>query len=112
MLGEGEAVSADAYRAALARAETARKAADIQFGEYDAWLMPAAPDAAPKGLASTGDPIFNRLPSLLHLPAINLPFYRNKAGLPLGLQLVGGRHLDEKLLATAAQVADMLRVAT
>ncbi len=111
LLGEGEGISKEHYRAAITRTEAARKAADVHFNDYDAWLMPSAPDAAPKGLDSTGDPLFNRLPTTLHLPCINLPHYRNKAGLPLGLQLVGGRQQDEKLLEISAQIAQILRTA-
>jgi amidase len=109
MLGEGEALFKDAYRPALARAESVRKQSDLLFGDCDAWLMPSAPDAAPKGMGSTGDPLFNRLATVLHLPAINLPFYRNRAGMPLGIQLIGARHQDDKLLSTAAQVMDILQ---
>ena len=109
LLGEGEGISTEVYRAALARTESVRKAADAQFGDCDAWLMPSAPDAAPRGLDSTGDPLFNRLATTLHQPAINLPVYRNKAGMPLGLQLVGARHQDEKLLAIAFAIDKMIR---
>ncbi len=108
LLGEGEGISKEHYRTAIARTEAARKAADVHFNDYDVWLLPSASDAAPKGLDSTGDPLFNRLATTLHLPALNLPFYRNKAGLPLGLQLVAARQQDEKLLAVAAQVLKTL----
>ena len=65
-----------------------------------------------KGLASTGNPVFNRLATTLHLPAINLPVYRNKNRMPLGMQLIGARHQDEKLLATAQRAMDYMRAAT
>ncbi|MCY7387540.1 MAG: amidase, partial [Burkholderiales bacterium] len=59
--------------------------------------------------ASTGDPVFNRLASTLQLPAINIPVYRSKKRMPLGLQLVGARLQDEKLLAVANRVIAVLR---
>ena len=100
----GAALSLSQYRAALNRAATARRDADELFAQYDILLMPSAPGAAPLGLTATGDPICNRLASLLHTPAINVPAYLNKQSLPLGLQLLGARHADEKLLAGAKWV--------
>jgi Asp-tRNA(Asn)/Glu-tRNA(Gln) amidotransferase A subunit family amidase len=68
---------------------------------YDAILTPAAPGAAPKGLASTGDPSFCTLWTLCGMPAISLPLLQSTNGLPLGVQLVGPRHGDARLLRTA-----------
>ena len=112
MIEEGHAIDSHAYRAAMGRADGLRKQADLLLGDCDAWLMPAAPGAAPKGLESTGDPVFSRANTLLQQPAINLPVYRNKNRMPLGLQLIGARHQDEKLLATARRVVDILRSTT
>lgn len=112
MIEEGQAIDGDVYMAALERAEALRKQADFLLGDCDAWLMPSAPGAAPKGLESTGDPIFSRTNSLLQQPAINLPVYRNKKRMPLGLQLVGARHHDEKLLMTARRAIDIMRNTT
>lgn len=112
MIEEGRAIGSNAYMAALERADALRKQADVLLGDCDAWLMPAAPGAAPKGLESTGDPIFSRANTLLQQPAINLPVYRNKKRMPLGLQLIGARHQDEKLLATARRAIDIMRNTT
>jgi Asp-tRNA(Asn)/Glu-tRNA(Gln) amidotransferase A subunit family amidase len=71
------------------------------FDEYDAIVTPAAPGEAPRGLDSTGDPIFCTLWTYLGLPAITLPLLRSEAGLPLGVQLVGRRDNDARLLRTA-----------
>ena len=108
MLVEGAQIAPTTYRAALATLEQLRKQADVVFGDEDLWLMPAAIGAAPAGFASTGDPLFNRMPSALHQPALSLPFFKNRAGMPLGIQLVAARHQDEKLLAAAARCADIL----
>jgi Asp-tRNA(Asn)/Glu-tRNA(Gln) amidotransferase A subunit family amidase len=76
---------------------------------YDAILTPAAPGTAPKGLASTGDPVFCTLWTLCGMPAVSLPLLEGTNGLPLGVQLVGPRGGDARLLRTsrwlAAQVA-------
>ena len=109
LLDEGAAIPADKYQAALARTDAAKKQVALLFGDCDAMLMPSASGAAPKGLSSTGDPVFNRLASTLHLPAVNIPVYRSKRRMPLGLQLVGARMQDEKLLAIAKRVIELLR---
>jgi Asp-tRNA(Asn)/Glu-tRNA(Gln) amidotransferase A subunit family amidase len=68
---------------------------------YDAIITPAAPGAAPKGLASTGDPTFCSVWTLLGMPAISLPLMQSAGGLPIGVQLVGPRGGDARLLRTA-----------
>jgi Asp-tRNA(Asn)/Glu-tRNA(Gln) amidotransferase A subunit family amidase len=84
-----------------------RQAADLRdriaslFDRYDLLLAPAAPGEAPTGLGATGDPIFSRLWSLLHLPAITLPGFTGPAGMPVGIQLLAGINEDEKLLSHA-----------
>lgn len=68
---------------------------------YDAILTPAAPGPAPRlDEGITGSPIFNGLWTYLGMPAISLPLLRAE-GLPLGVQLVGKRGEDGKLLRTA-----------
>lgn len=68
---------------------------------YDAILTPPALGPAPKGLASTGDPVFCVLWTLLGMPALTLPLMQGANGLPLGVQLVGRRNFDARLLRTA-----------
>ena len=77
---------------------------------YDAILTPAAPSSAPKGLASTGDPAFCTLWTLCGMPCISLPLLQSTSGLPIGVQLVGPRDGDAKLLRTSRWLA--ARVAT
>ncbi len=112
MIEEGRAIDSNLVAAAIGRVDALRKQADILLGDCDAWLMPSATGAAPKGLESTGDPIFSRANTLLQMPAINLPVYRNKKRMPLGLQLIGARHQDEKLLATARRTIEIMRSTT
>jgi Asp-tRNA(Asn)/Glu-tRNA(Gln) amidotransferase A subunit family amidase len=68
---------------------------------YDAILTPPALGTAPKGLGATGDPVFCVLWTLLGMPAVTLPLMRGANGLPLGVQLVGRRNFDARLLRTA-----------
>ena len=69
--------------------------------EYDAILTPAACGEAPIGLESTGDPIFCTTWTYLGVPAISIPLMEGVNGLPIGLQLVGPRGDDARLLRSA-----------
>jgi Asp-tRNA(Asn)/Glu-tRNA(Gln) amidotransferase A subunit family amidase len=82
---------------------------DLFMQRYDAILTPAAPGTAPKGLGSTGDPSFCTLWTLVGLPAISLPLMRGANGLPLGVQLVGRRNFDARLMRTARWLVEKLR---
>ena len=72
---------------------------------YDAILTPPAFGTAPKGLASTGDPAFCQLWTLCGMPAVSVPLMQGDNGLPLGVQLVGPRDGDARLLRTARWLA-------
>ena len=64
-------------------------------------MTPATLGTAPKGLASTGDPLLATLWTYCGMPALNLPLASGENGLPLGIQLVGARGDDARLLRTA-----------
>ena len=88
------------YAAALAAGAPLNATLDEVFNEYDAILTPAAPGEAPVGDA-TGNPVFCTTWTYLGTPAVTLPLLRSEAGLPLGVQLVGRRGNDARLLRTA-----------
>ncbi|HEX7052466.1 MAG TPA: amidase [Burkholderiales bacterium] len=101
LLEHGRAVPALAYQKALARIPTLNEGFGEIFQRCDAILTPSAPGTAPKGLHSTGDPSFCTLWTLCGMPALNLPVMQGENGLPLGVQLVGPRGGDARLLRTA-----------
>jgi Asp-tRNA(Asn)/Glu-tRNA(Gln) amidotransferase A subunit family amidase len=78
---------------------------ELFMERYDAILTPAAPGSAPKGLGSTGDPAFCTLWTLCGMPAVTLPLMQDSGGLPIGVQLVGRRNFDARLLRTARWLA-------
>jgi Asp-tRNA(Asn)/Glu-tRNA(Gln) amidotransferase A subunit family amidase len=102
MIADGRRVEAAAYDAAREAARTARHALPDFFGEHDAIVVPAAPGEAPEGLASTGEPTFNRIWTLLGVPCVTIPGGKGPNGMPLGVQLVGRLGDDARLLAAAA----------
>jgi amidase len=89
------------YDAARRLAADARAGLLAAFGAAQVWLAPAGPGAAPLGLAATGDPVFNRVWTLLHVPCVSIPCIR-LAGLPIGLQVIGPPGQDATTLAIAA----------
>jgi len=105
LLAAGREVAALDYQRACARIAAINEGFEEIFERCDAIVTPAAPGTAPKGLESTGDPSFCSLWTLCGMPALNLPLMRGENGLPMGLQLVGRRDNDARLLRTARWLA-------
>jgi Asp-tRNA(Asn)/Glu-tRNA(Gln) amidotransferase A subunit family amidase len=101
----GLEVSFERYVAAQRKAVAFRAHVDSLFDHVDALICPSAPGEAPEGIASTGDPRFNSIWTLAGTPCVTLPAGTGAKGLPLGIQLIGRRHEDDRLLSTAAWVA-------
>jgi Asp-tRNA(Asn)/Glu-tRNA(Gln) amidotransferase A subunit family amidase len=94
------AISADEYDAARRIATRARQVLADIMADYDVILTPSAPGAAPRGHDSTGNPMFNRLWTLLGPPCVNVPGLSD-GGLPLGVQIVGRFGRDRAALEAA-----------
>lgn len=99
----------DAY---YLQAQKARTLLINEFNElfkmYDVLLSPTAPTPAFKIGENTSDPVKMYLAdvmtvpaSLAGLPAVNVPAGKTESGLPVGVQLIGKRRDDAKLLALA-----------
>jgi Asp-tRNA(Asn)/Glu-tRNA(Gln) amidotransferase A subunit family amidase len=102
LMERGRELKAVDYQRTLRRIRTMVEGFDELFMErYDAILTLPALGTAPKGLGATGDPAFCVPWTLLGMPAVTLPLMRGENGLPLGVQLVGRRDFDARLLRTA-----------
>jgi Asp-tRNA(Asn)/Glu-tRNA(Gln) amidotransferase A subunit family amidase len=108
----GRQVTAVDYRKALARVPVLLESLETVFDHYDALLTPATLGTAPAGLESTGDPLMCTLWTYLGMPALSLPLLHGENGLPLGVQLVGRRGDDARLLRTARWVVHAVAQAT
>ncbi|MFJ3216934.1 amidase [Kitasatospora sp. NPDC086801] len=106
----GQGIAAEDRAAALqARERLRERVAGATAGAgVDLWLAPSATGGAPEGLHSTGDAVMSLPWSYLGLPALSLPAGRTAEGLPLGLQVVGAAGGDERLLARAALLDEVL----
>lgn len=106
----------DAYykKAACVRALIARDF-DAAFQECDVIAGPVAPTTAYRLGENLNDPlamylgdIYTVMANLGGFPAISLPCGQTKAGLPVGLQLMGPARSDRQLLRIASHVEQCL----
>ena len=107
---EGRQIKAADYLTALARREKLYRSVAEILTNHGTILTPSAPGPAPKGLGSTGNPVFNSFWTYMGTPAVTLPLLATEDGLPIGVQLVGARRDDGRLLRTARQLERQLAV--
>jgi Asp-tRNA(Asn)/Glu-tRNA(Gln) amidotransferase A subunit family amidase len=97
----GLAMSRERYTGALLRVEGCRRLLGEVFSDVDVLLTPTVQGEAPRGLSYTGDHRFQSIWTQLGTPAITLPTHAGPNGMPVGIQLVAARYLDDRLLAMA-----------
>ena len=104
-LAAGAAIPRQRYLEAQALIARCRTLFAATIAPFDLLLTVSAPGEAPLGLDSTGDAMFNRLCSGLHVPCLNLPGFTGPNGLPVGIQVVGAIDDDLRLLRAAKWIA-------
>ena len=77
------------------------------FADVDVLLAPATRGPAPDA-STTGDPAFNSPWSYTGLPVVSIPAGWTADGLPLAIQLIGGRWQEAEVLAAAAWCEQVL----
>ena len=97
------------YNNALAKVDVANAYFNQFFHDYDAILTPSACGEAPKGLESTGNPIFCTIWTYCGMPCISLPLLQGKNGLPVGVQLVSSLFDDERLFRNASWLTSKIK---
>ena len=101
ILKRSDGITFERYVAAQRKSVAFKAYVDSLFDKVDLLLCPSASGEAPKGQEFTGSPRFNSIWTLAGTPSVTLPLGMGDNGLPLGVQLVGLRHADDKLLSTA-----------
>ena len=102
MLAEGQSISQSKYEEALIIRDSLTEFFDNFFEDFDAILSPSSSGEAPLlSEGHTGNPIFCTVWTLAGLPSLNLPILQGESGLPIGLQMIGRRRDDARLLRTA-----------
>ncbi len=105
----GRAMSEESLAAAKAEADAGRIAQSAAlFDSVDAIITLPAPGEAPQGRDFTGDPLFNKVWTVLGWPCVTIPCGTGDMGLPLGVQIVGPMHSDSQTLAIAAWLEQAL----
>ncbi len=103
-----DAITEDDYADSMQAMQSGKSFFAELFNDYDAILTPPAAGEAPKGLETTGDPVFCAIWTLCGLPCVTLPLLEGGSGLPLGVQLVGGIEEDDRLCRTAKWMLSFL----
>jgi Asp-tRNA(Asn)/Glu-tRNA(Gln) amidotransferase A subunit family amidase len=102
---DSDNISFENLRNAYDHAAECRKEFDNIASDFDGIVSIGAPGIAPESLDTTGDAVFQRMWSVLHVPAISLPGFYGEKGLPVGVQIVAPRFMDSKLLEAANQAS-------
>jgi len=110
LLDRGTGVSVEVHDSAMTLARECRAGLAEAFAGNDVLLTASAPGEAPIGLESTGDPVFNRNWTLLHVPCVTIPFSLGPNGMPVGVQLVAQPGEHGRLLSAAKWIATRLGV--
>jgi Asp-tRNA(Asn)/Glu-tRNA(Gln) amidotransferase A subunit family amidase len=106
----GRRVNAVDYVAALETRQDYYRTVQELFTDYGTILTPAALGPAPKDHNTTGNPVFCAFWTYLGVPAVTLPLLEAD-GMPLGVQLVGPRGDDGRLLRSARLFEKMVQEA-
>ena len=75
--------------------------------DFDAVLTLSAPGEAPRA-RTQGDNALNRDWTLLHVPCVAIPVGRGPKNLPVGVQIIGPRMSDLRLLEFAKMLAPVI----
>jgi aspartyl-tRNA(Asn)/glutamyl-tRNA(Gln) amidotransferase subunit A len=103
-LKSGARIAAQDYIRAVDMRERLYASIEEILTQYSAILAPSSLGPAPKGLGSTGDPVMNGLWTYLGVPCVNVPLLEAD-GMPMGVQLIGARRDEGRLLRTARWLA-------
>ncbi len=100
LLHQGEIMDMDIYRNDIDIIVQLRRSFSDAMGGADILLTPSSTGVPPLFEDGTGDPLFNRMWSLLGVPALNVPGLMSSNDLPIGIQVIA-RHGDDSAALAA-----------
>ena len=104
----GMAIPGYQYVEAIRQRILFQKELSTVLSEVDAILLPTAPSTAPRGLSSTGSPVFCVPWSMAGFPSITIPSGLDDQNLPVAVQIGTGPLQEKKLLAVASWCETLL----
>jgi len=106
-LARGLEISEDDYFQARRLIDNARHTFFNRFPETDAFLWPATPKTAPKGLEWTGDASYISPWTSLGGPVVTMPVGLSSENMPIGCLLAGTPGSDYRFASIARKIADV-----
>jgi aspartyl-tRNA(Asn)/glutamyl-tRNA(Gln) amidotransferase subunit A len=107
LLGEGLACSADDYARCKEHQKAISRDMEKCFDGVDVLLAPATTGPAPPAV-TTGSALFNVPWSYTGLPSLSLPAGQAPDGMPIAIQLIGGRWCEAEVLCAGEWCEDTL----
>lgn len=107
LMERGRKISREMYRSALLRQETLSHEIGHVFDRVDFLVTLSTSTVAPLR-KDRERPDTGLIWTLLHLPALSAPVFRSESGLPFGLQIIGRRYSDLRMMEF---VTDMVQSA-
>ena len=108
MVERGRTIKPEQIKQIQMHRDRTSAAIDMMFDDFDLLLTPSAPDGAPQGIESTGDPRMSLVNAYTGIPSLTLPAGLSTQRLPLGIQLMTRRGRDAALLAAGLAVESLL----
>ncbi len=104
LIKNGQKIKESDYNQTCAFMEEVREKMQTFLSSYDLLLAPPADSAAPKDLATTGNPIFTTPWTFIGSPLAVIPVELDDEGLPLAIMFTSSRGADETLIQHCLQI--------
>lgn len=104
-IAKGLEISPDVYAMRVRRAEEITSELHDMLGDDGIFLTASTEGTAPLAVHGTGGRTTQRIWTLAGMPSISVPM-GTVDGLPIGVQLIGPRHSENRLLKTATMLVE------
>ncbi len=104
MVDHGNTIDVKEFQAALTEQERMQREFDTRFESYDMLLTPSTANIAPLRDPYKETDDSGLIWSLLGVPSLNVPIFKGPDSMPFGLQVIGVKYSDYRLLAAVAHL--------